>query len=144
MDASSSQALPLVRWVSTLCQCLPGLSSYHDVDLCLFIGVGLHLLQMWWPSSCRDNSLLERQSWTTGTVPSPCGRMDWQLLSAPSERCTQNMMSATSGLGLSSRRSLPNHATLVPGPNGLPTSIGRWRSARSSFSYRRQTWRCKR
>jgi hypothetical protein len=44
----------------------------------------------------------------------------------------------------SSRTSLPSRAPLVLGPNGSLTSTGHWRNTRSSFSYRRWTWRCKR
>jgi hypothetical protein len=71
-------------------------------------------------------------------------RMDWQLLSAPLERCTWNMMSVTSELRLSNMTSLPRHAPLVPGPHGSPTSTGHWRNARSSFAYRIRILRCKR
>jgi hypothetical protein len=76
-DDSSNRALPLDRWVFTLCRHLPGLTSCCDASLCLLIGVGLRLLQMWWPSSCRGNSLPGRGSWTTGKAPSLRGRMDW-------------------------------------------------------------------
>jgi hypothetical protein len=142
-DASSSRASPSVRWVFTLCRCLPGLASCHDVDLHLLVGVGLCLLQMWWSSSCRGSSLLGRGSWTVGKAPMPFGRMDWWLLNAPSKRCAQSTTPATSRPRLSSSTSLLSHTPLVPGPNGPPTSTRHWRSVRSSFACRRQTWRCK-
>jgi hypothetical protein len=77
MDASFSQASPLVRWGFTLYWCLRGLASYCDTGLCLLIGVELHLLQMQWSSSCRVNFLPRRGSWIVGKAPSLCGRMDW-------------------------------------------------------------------
>jgi hypothetical protein len=40
-----------------------GLASCRDTSLCLLIGVGLRLLQMWWPSSYRGGSLLGIGSW---------------------------------------------------------------------------------
>jgi hypothetical protein len=67
MDASSSQASPSIRWVFTLWWRLPGLASCHDASLYLLIGVGLLLLQTWWPHwrlslSCKSSSLIERGS----------------------------------------------------------------------------------
>jgi hypothetical protein len=70
-EASSSRASSSVMWIFTLCQRLPGLASCRDADLCLLIGVGLRLLQIWWSSSCRGSSLLVRGDWTVGKVPSP-------------------------------------------------------------------------
>jgi hypothetical protein len=53
-----------------------GLLLCHDTDLCLLIGVGPRLLHMWWPSSCRHNSLLGKGSWIVERVSSPCMVMD--------------------------------------------------------------------
>jgi hypothetical protein len=107
MDASSSRASPLVRWGFTLCRRLHGLATCHDNGLWLLIGVGLHLHQMRWPLSCRGSSLPRRGSWIVG-------RMIWWLLSAPMERCVQNVMLVMSELRLSSRTSLLAHQ---PQPN---------------------------
>jgi hypothetical protein len=103
-DASSSQASPLARWIFTLCQ---HLLLCHDASLCFFIGVGLHLLHMQWPSSCMASSLPGIGSQIEGKVASPCGRTDWQPLSAPMERCSQNVMSVASEPRLSSKTSSP-------------------------------------
>jgi hypothetical protein len=92
MDASSSQALPSVRWVFTLCWLFPGVASCHDAGLCLLIGVVLCLLQMWWSSSCKGSSLPGRGSWIAGKVPSWRGKMIWQLLSALWEGHSWNVM----------------------------------------------------
>jgi hypothetical protein len=78
MNASYSQASPSVRWIFTLCQRLPRLPSCHNAGLCLLIGVGSCLLQMWWSSSCSGSSLLGSGSWTAGKAPMSCGRMDWR------------------------------------------------------------------
>jgi hypothetical protein len=130
---------------SLLCAsaCL-GLLLCHDTGLCLLIGVGLCLLQMRWPLSYRGSSLLRKGSWIAGKVPSSCGRMDWQPLSAPLERCTQNMMIVALELRLSSRTSSPRCTPLAPGPDSSPTSTGHWRNARSFFAYKRWTWKCER
>jgi hypothetical protein len=129
-DASSSWVSPSIKWVFTLCQRLPGLASCRDTSLYLLIGLGPHLLQMWWSSSCMGNSLLQRGSWIVGKAPSPRDRMDWRPLSAPLERCMWNVMTVASGPRLPCRTSLPSLAPLVLGPNGSPTSTGCWRSAR--------------
>jgi hypothetical protein len=60
MDTSPSRVSPLATWVFTLCQCLLGLASCCDADLCLLNGLGLYLLEMWWSSSCRGSSMPER------------------------------------------------------------------------------------
>jgi hypothetical protein len=140
-DASSSRASPSVRWVFTLCL---HLLICRDADLCFLIGVGLHLIRMRWSLSYRGNSLPGRGSWIARKVSSPRGRMDWQPLSVPLERCSQNVTSVTFELRLSSRTSSPRHMSLAPGPNSSSTSIGHWRNTRSSFAYRKQTWRCER
>jgi hypothetical protein len=103
-------------WVFTLCRCLPGLASCHDISLYLLIRVGLHLLQMRWPSSCRSSFLPGRGSWIAGKAPSSCGRMDWRLLSMPLKRLARNVMPVTSELRLFSMTSVPRCAPLVPGP----------------------------
>jgi hypothetical protein len=81
MDASFNRAPPLAKWGFTLCRCLPGLASCHDVDLFLLIGLGLHLLQPRWLLSCRGSFLPKRGSWIPGKAPLSHGRMVWWLLS---------------------------------------------------------------
>jgi hypothetical protein len=114
-----------------------GLLLCHDVGLCSKIVVGLSLLQMQWPSSCRSSSLPRRGSWIAGEVSSQCGRMDWQSLSMPLESCAQNMTPVTSELRLSNRTYLPRRTSLVPGPDSSSTPTGCWRNAISFFAYRR-------
>jgi hypothetical protein len=53
-----------------------GLLLCHDVDFYLLIGVGLCLLHMRWPLSCRGISLLGRGRWIAERVPSLRGRKD--------------------------------------------------------------------
>jgi hypothetical protein len=120
------------------------LACYRHAGLCLLIGVGLCLIQMWWPLSYRVSFLPGRGSWIAGKASSPCGRMDWWLLSAPLERCAQKVMPVTYELRLSSKTSLPRRMPLAPCPNSSLASIRRWRNIRSSVANRRQTRRCKR
>jgi hypothetical protein len=88
IDASSSRALPLTRWGFTLWRRLPWLAS-HYTSLYLLIGVGLHVLQTCWPSSCRGSSLPKRGGWIARKGPSPRGRMAWRLLSTHGKVCTE-------------------------------------------------------
>jgi hypothetical protein len=116
----------------------------HDAGLYFLISVGLRLLHMWWSSSCRGSSLPRRGSWIAGKVPSLHGRMDWRPLSVPLERCSWNMTLVASDPRLSNKTSSPRRVFLAPYPNSSSPSTGCWRNSRSSFSYRRQTWRCER
>jgi hypothetical protein len=120
-----------------------GLLFCREAGLCLLIVVGLHLLQMGWPLRCRGSSLLGRGSWIARKVPLPHGRMDWQSLSAPLERCAWDVTPVAFEPGLSSRTSLPSCASLAPGPDNSPTSIRHWRNAKS-FASRKWTQRCER
>jgi hypothetical protein len=142
-DASSSRALPLVRWVFTRAGTCLGLLLCHDVslfiDYCRALSpsnaVAIELLGKLLAQEseldCREGGIA---SW----------RMDWQPLSMPLERSTQNVMLVASKLRLSSMTSLPRRASLAPGLDSSPTSIGHWRDARSFFAYRGRTWRCER
>jgi hypothetical protein len=86
MDTAPSRASSLPRWGFTLCWRLPVLASYHSIDLHLLIAVGLLLQTRWqcrcWPTM-QSSFLPGRGSWIARMVSSPCGRMDWWLLSAP-------------------------------------------------------------
>jgi hypothetical protein len=58
--------------------------------------------------------------------------------------CTWDVIPAVFRPRLPSRTTLPERAPIVLGLNNSSTSTGCWRSTRSSFAYRRWTWRCKR
>jgi hypothetical protein len=149
MDASSSRASPLARWAFTLQRRLPGLSSCHGVDLCVLIGVGLLLLQMWWPcqrwpSSCRSSSLPRRGSWIARKAPLQRGWMDWCLLSLSLGRCRRNARPIMPRPRLSCNTSLLECSPQVPGLNDISTSTNHSRQARFTSACRRWTWRYKR
>jgi hypothetical protein len=130
---------------SLLCAsaCL-GLLLYHDTGFYLLIGVGPHLLHMWWPLSCKGNTLLGRGSWIAERVSWSHGRKDWWPLRAHLGSCGRNVTLVMSMSMLSSSSSSPSSMRPIPGPNNLSTSVGRWRNARSFSAYKRLTWRCMR
>jgi hypothetical protein len=116
-----------------------GLLLCHDAGFCLLIGVGLHLLRMRWPSSCKSSSLPRRGSWIVERVPSSRGRKAWWPLRARSGRCTWNMTLVTPVLMPFSGTSSPRRAPPVPGCKSPPTFAGSWRNARFFSAYRRRT-----
>jgi hypothetical protein len=125
---------------SLLCAgaCL-GLLHCHDTGFYLLIGVGLHLLHMRWPLSCKGSSLLERGSWTAKRVPWSRGRKDWHPFCVCLGRCTWNATLVVSMLTSSSGIFLPWRTCPFPGQNSLPTLAGRWRNTRTFSISRRWT-----
>jgi hypothetical protein len=149
MDVAPGRASSSAKWGFTLYWRLPGLASCHNADPCFLIGVGLLLHQAQWRhrrrlSNCRSSPFPGRGTWKVGKGPSPHGRMDWWLSSEPLAACAWKAMPVASRLRLPSRTTLPRRTPLVPSLNNSSALVGRWRSARSSFVYRRQSWRCKR
>jgi hypothetical protein len=129
MDASSSRASPSVGWVFTLCRGLPRLASCRDASLCLLIFAGLHLLHMWWPSSCNGSSLPGRVSWIARRAPSWHGKTAWQLLSAHWKGMHRTRCRVRSSRGCPTRLSgwdtrfygwLPLLLQLLPNFGGMP------------------------
>jgi hypothetical protein len=110
---------------SLLCAgaCL-GLLLYRDAEFCLLIGIGLHLLCMRCPSSCKSSSFPERGSLIAKRVPSSRGRKAWWPLRPCSGRCTWNVTLVVPVPMLSSGTSSPRCAPPVPGPNSSPTLVG--------------------
>jgi hypothetical protein len=94
------------------------------------IGIGLHLLHMWWPSSYKSSSVPGRGSWIVERVPSSCGRKAWWALRTFSGRCAQNVMLVAPMPVTSSGTSSPRRAPPVPGPNSSLTLVGHWRNTR--------------
>jgi hypothetical protein len=68
-----------------------GLLLCHDAGFCLLLGVGLCLLHMRRPLSCKGSSLLGRGSWIVVKVPSSCGRKGWRPLHVRLGRLEWNM-----------------------------------------------------
>jgi hypothetical protein len=141
MDAAPGWASSSTWWGFVVLRWLLGLASCRGVNSCLLIVVGLLLLHARqrhrrWPSSCRSSSYPERGSWIVEKA--------WRLPSTLLRGCAWNITPSASRLRLPSRTSTLGCVPLVLSLNILSTLTGCWRSDRSSFACRRQTWRCKR
>jgi hypothetical protein len=98
-----------------------GLLLCCDASFFLLIGVGLHLLHMRWPSSCKGSSLPGSRSWIAKRVSLSCGRKAWWPLHARSGRCTWNMTIVAPVPMPSSGTSSPRRVPPIPGSNSSPT-----------------------
>jgi hypothetical protein len=101
-----------------------GLLLCRDADFSMFIGVGLHLLCMQWPSSCKSSSLPGRGSWIAERLPSSCGRKAWRPLRMRLGRCAWNVMLVVLMSMPSSGTSFPRRVIPVPSTNSSPTLVG--------------------
>jgi hypothetical protein len=114
-----------------------GLLLYRGTSFCLLISIGLCLLHMRQPLSCKGVSLLRRGSWIAAKGPSSYWQKGWWPLHVRLGRCMFNVT-------LVAPMSMPSHGTSstkheppVPGLKSSPTLVRHWRNARFFFACRR-------
>jgi hypothetical protein len=111
--------------------------------------VGLLLLRAWqrcrwcW-MSYRSNSWPRIGSWIVGKAQSLRGKMAWWLPSMPLGELAWNATPSAHKPSRSGWINWPRHVPLCLALRILLTSVGCSRSAKSSFPYKRRTWRCRR
>jgi hypothetical protein len=135
-DTCFNRASSSTRWGFCPCWWLPSLASCDDSSRHLMVDVGFSLLRVRWR---------HHRCWTNyRSSPSLHQKMAWWLVSVPLGERAWNTMLSVRRSRLSNRNIWLGHTLFHPAPSIPLTSDGCWRSAKSSFPYRRWTWRCER